>query len=187
MDVNKAMMDTNKSIKEYEKEWFAKVEEVSTSLFKVAEDAVEADPDLNVVIVKRPQRFDRSSSDMLGIKSKLSEFGNQVYDQLWLRKGSPEKIHMIEIDLVQNSGYLKDIIYGNHENPRYDGIHFKGSASSRHFTYRIIQKLSPLLSKPNPVQPRSKFSRKTDDNNVLPARAGNWRETENHSNCPQAK
>ena len=51
MDVNKAMMDSSKSIKEYEKEWFSKVEEVSKNLFKIAEDAVEADPNLNVVIV----------------------------------------------------------------------------------------------------------------------------------------
>ena len=123
---------------------------------------------------------------MLGIKPKLSQFGNQVYDQLWLRKGSPEKIHVIELNMVQNSGYLKEIIYGNHENPRYDGIHFIGSESSRHFSYRVIQKLSPIITKPNHAQSKPSFTRKSYGDNVLPAKSAK-QTSDNHSNCPQAK
>ena len=37
MDVNKALMDTQKDINEYRKEWFEKAEEVSTKLFEIAE------------------------------------------------------------------------------------------------------------------------------------------------------
>ena len=66
------------------------------SKFKIAENAVTDDPNLNVVIVKRLPRFDRSSKDILGIKSQLSNFSNHVYDQLWLKKGSHERIHIID-------------------------------------------------------------------------------------------
>ena len=78
LDVNKAMMDPEKDIREYHKEWFQMAEEVSTNLYKVAEDAIAADLNLNVILVKRLPRFDRSANDILGIKHKLSEFANQV-------------------------------------------------------------------------------------------------------------
>ena len=38
IDVNKAMMNTDKDIEESKKEWFELVEESSKSLFKIAED-----------------------------------------------------------------------------------------------------------------------------------------------------
>ena len=139
------MMDTDKDIKAYQKEWFGKAEDVSTDLFSIAEDAIAADPNLNVIIVKRLPRFDRSSSDILGIKQKLSDFSNHVYDQLWLSRGSPDRIQIVELKLIQNAGYLKDIIYGNHEDAKYDGIHLNGKEASRHFSYRAVQAIYPVL------------------------------------------
>ena len=149
IDVNKAMMCTNKEIGVYKKEWFDKVESSSLSLFKLAEECVAADPNLNVVIVKRPKRFDRSSRDILGIKAKLSEFGNKIYDQLLMKSNHSDRIHLIELNLLQNShsNYLKSIIYGTHDDPRFDGIHFFGSEKSRHFTYRAIQSMSSIIRK----------------------------------------
>ena len=140
-------MDPTKDIGEYKKEWFEKVDAASTALFKIAEDCVKADPNLNVIIVKRPQRFDKSSKDIMGIKPKLSEFGNKAYDQLLMKSGFSDRIHLAELNLVQNSGYLKDIIYGRHEDQRYDGIHFNGSESSGHFTYRAVQSMFPIIWK----------------------------------------
>ena len=58
MDVNKAMMDPNKDIKDYKREWFAKAEETSTELFKVAEDVIAANENLREVIIKRLPRFE---------------------------------------------------------------------------------------------------------------------------------
>ena len=71
LDVNKAMMDAKKDISEYKKEWYAKAEEDSKSLFAIAEDAIARDPKLNVVIVKRFLRFDRASKDI----SKIPQSG----------------------------------------------------------------------------------------------------------------
>ena len=72
LDVHKAMNDPKKDIKEYKKEWFLKAEEASNDLFRVAEEAIEADKNLNVIIVKRLPRFDRGKRDIMMIKSTLS-------------------------------------------------------------------------------------------------------------------
>ena len=39
--VNEAMMDTNKDIEIYKKQWFYQVEEDSKNLFKIAEEAIK--------------------------------------------------------------------------------------------------------------------------------------------------
>ena len=103
-----------------------------------------------------------------------------MYDQLWLRRGSPERIHIVDIKLLEKEGYLKDIIYGSHENQRYDGIHLIGQGASRHFTYRAVQAISPIISKPNPDRKLSSFSR---------VRQTNYRQSDkdNHQNCPQTR
>ena len=79
LDVNKALMDSTKDIIQYKKEWFEKAERVSTDLFEIAEDAIAFDEKLHVMILKRLPRFDRSSNDLINIKSNLSEFANQLY------------------------------------------------------------------------------------------------------------
>ena len=102
IDVNKAMVDSQKDIEDYKREWFAKAEEVSTELFNIAENAIAADGNLNVIIVKRLPRFDRGSKDIMKIKSTLSSFANQIYNQLWLRRGSPERIHFVDFKLFES-------------------------------------------------------------------------------------
>ena len=103
INVNDAVMDTKKDIGVYKEEWFNQVEEDSKNLFKVAEDAIKKKPDLEVIIVKRLPRFDRSSQDIIGVKSKLSSYANAVYDQLWLKRGSPSNIQIEIITLVAKS------------------------------------------------------------------------------------
>ena len=61
----------------YQKDWFRKAEDVSTDLFSIAEDAIATDPNLNVIIVKRLPRFDRSSSDW--VSSKSSQISQIMY------------------------------------------------------------------------------------------------------------
>ena len=181
MDVNNAVMDPNKDIKDYKEEWFAKAEESSTELFKIAENAIADNEHINVIILKRLPRFDRSSDDILNIKSKISTFANQTYDQLWLKRGSPQRIHVIDIKLLENEGYLKNLIYGTHENTKYDGIHMLGRGASRHYTYRAIQAISPIISKPNPDKKLPCFSRKWSNSGVSRANK------DYHQNCPQAR
>ena len=60
IEVNRAMMNTDVDIEESKKGWFEKAEETSKSLFQIAERCIARNPNLNVVIVKRPQRFDTS-------------------------------------------------------------------------------------------------------------------------------
>ena len=161
IDVNKAMMDTTKELNQYKKEWFAKAEEDSTNLFSIAEEAIARDENLKVVIVKRLPRFDRTSTDMLGIKSQLSKFVNHVYDQLWLKRGSPDRISIVELGLdCGKSNYLREIIYGTHNDPKYDRIHLIGNHSAWHFTYRAVNAISSIITKPFRYQQPSTFSRR---------------------------
>ena len=179
MDVNKALMDSKKNINEYKREWFEKAEEVSTELFGIAEEAIAVDENLHVIILKRLPRFDRSSNDLIKIKSNLSDFANQMYDQLWLRRGCPERIHIVDIKLAGNSQYLKDLICGTVDKPRYDGIHLIGSGASRHFTYRTINAIKPFISKPNINQKKPYFWRQKQT-------TGNTNAQQSHLDCPQA-
>ena len=163
IDVNKAMMDESKEIEEYKNEWFNKVEVASSSLMKIAEECTAANPNLRVVIVKRLPRFDRRSKDILGIKSKLSEFGNSFYDQLLIKSDYSYRIHLAELNLLQNSKHLKAIIYGSQDDPRYGGVHMLASEASRHFTYRAVQVLRPILPKMKLLRQQPPFSRKNHD------------------------
>ena len=92
LDIKKAMMDYQIHIKDYEIEWFRKVEDDSTNLFNLAIDVTAKQQDLEVVILKRLPRFDPISEDPIGIKKKLSTFANNVYNQLWAKHGSPKNI-----------------------------------------------------------------------------------------------
>jgi hypothetical protein len=85
-----------------------------------------------VIIVKRLPRYDRSSKDIIAIKSKLSIFANQVYDQLWLKHVSPARILLVELPLGCEH--------------KYDVIHLAGQAALRHFTYRAVQTLLPFMN-----------------------------------------
>ena len=180
IDTNKAAMDPKKDIKDYQREWYAKVEDDSTNLFSIAEEAIARDDDLNVVIVKRLPRFDRSSKDIMAIKTKLSSFSNHVYDQLWLKRGSPARIHIVELPLgCDNSSYLKDIIYGSHSNPKYDGLHLIGRAAARHFTYRAVQSILPIISENlRTSYPKTKYTKHGVEN---------YDQDNYHANCPQTQ
>ena len=87
IDVKKALMDDEKDIEDYKKEWFEKTEEDSANLFNVAERAIEDNPNRKVIILKRLPRNDPLSIDPLGIKKQLSKFGNDAFDQLWFKRG----------------------------------------------------------------------------------------------------
>ena len=110
--VNEALLDTSKEITEYKNQWFKEVEEDSKKVFEVAKNAIKQRQDLKVIVMKRLPRFDRSSQDILGIKAQLSEYANKVYEQLWLKAGCPQNIHILELNLnTENSKHLRDIIF----------------------------------------------------------------------------
>ena len=185
-NVNKAMMNTGKTVEEHKKVWFEETEETSKALFKIAEDCVEKDKQLHVIIMKRPQRFDRTSSDILGIKQKISEYGNKIYDQCILRSSYSDRIHLMELNLTQDSKYLKDLIYGQSDNPRFDGIHLSGSGASRHFTYRVVQNFKQIFQnwKSKSKMLPSSYSHRR---NERIERVKRHSDVNDHTNCPQAQ
>ena len=147
IDVKKAMMDTEKDIDTYNKEWALKVENDSKNLFDIAEKAVKDNPKLKVIIVKRLPRFDSYSIDPLGVRSELTKFANKSYDQLWFRRGGPKNIHIVSFEFdCEKSNYLKYILFGNPDSKYYDGTHFRGPGSVRQFTYRAVQAIKPVFS-----------------------------------------
>ena len=146
IDVNEAVMDTKQDLVSIKHQWFSKVEEDSKKLFDIAEEAVAKNSKLKVIIIKRLPRFDKSSQDILNIKSQLSTYANTVYDQLLLRSRYHSNIHVTEINLeLEKSSYIRNLIYGDRISERFDGVHLRGDGASRHFTYRAIQAMKPIL------------------------------------------
>ena len=146
--VNEALMDSKRSIDDYKRSWFEMVEKDSSCIFKTAEKAVEAQPNLEVIILKRLPRYDKRSQDMLGIKSDLSEFANTAYNQLWRKSGSPQNIKIVDIDLqTQKYRNLRELIYGSVNSSKFDGVNLLGQGASRHFSYRLKQAVRPIIRK----------------------------------------
>ena len=179
--VNEALMDTSRDMEDYKKQWFEQVEEDSRKLFEIAEDAIRNKPDIKIVIVKRLPRYDCSSQDILGIKSTLSNYANSVYDQLWIKSGSPKNIRIAELQLnVEQPGYLRNLIFGSRSANSFDGIHLNGPGASRHFTYRAVQAIGNIIS-PHDSKPsaRSKPYRQTEVKYKM--------SKDDHSDCPQVR
>ena len=144
--VNESIMDTMRDIEEHKNQWFCQAEEDSKELFNIAEDALKQKPNIKIIIMKRLPRFDRSSQDIIGIKSKISDFANSALDQVWVKRGSPHNNQIVQLDFIQGSNHLKSLVYGSPESHHVDGIHLRGREASRHFTYRAIQAMQPLIS-----------------------------------------
>ena len=105
---------------------------------------------MKVFIVKRPTRFDPRSEDPKGIKQQLSKFANHVYDQLWFKRGCVNNIFIVDIDMnCTGPGYLKDLIYGAENVKNYDGVHLRGEGASRHYTYRAVNAIGPVINNGN--------------------------------------
>ena len=79
--------------------WKKKVEESSTKLFNLAEESIKSNPGLKVIIVERIPRFDPITKDPAQIKSQLSKHGNSVYHNLWMNKGCPKNIKIMDLGL----------------------------------------------------------------------------------------
>ena len=170
--VNESMMNIKKDVEEYKKQWFSQAEDDSKELFDIAEDALKMKPALNIIIIKRLPRFDRRSQDIIGIKAKISDFANKVLDQEWLKRGSPPNIHIVDLKLIQESKYLKSLIFGNLESNQIDGIQLRGMGARRHFTYRSVQAFKQALAYPmRPAKSARKPARQVRDNY--------------HATCPQ--
>ena len=173
IEVNKAMMDKDMSLEEHKKVWFEKVEQDSKNLFDIAQAALKKNKSIQkVVILKRLPRYDRSSSDFFSIKSELSKYANSIYDQLWIKMGSPKNMIILQLDLEGSRSY-QNLIYGSPNSQKYDGIHLNGEGAERQFTYQTIKQLKLKLFGTTPTKPKPNQK--------------SWEFDNDHSNCPQAQ
>ena len=83
--------------------------------------------------MKRIFRCDTEKSDPSNLKNKLSEFGNRALDDIWLSKGCPKNIEIVQQHL-ECEGNLRKARYGSNLSPKYDGIHMRGEMAVQHYT-----------------------------------------------------
>ena len=124
----------SESLEAQRHKWTTGVEKDSENIIKIAEDAVKQVDGLQVVILKRPPRFDKTSRDPLKVKRDLSVYANQALDQLLINLG------------CETSEHLKQLIFGDTLSKIYNGVSFRGEGATRHFSYRASQAIKPLLT-----------------------------------------
>ena len=105
--------------------------------------------------LKRIFRCDPLNDDPAQIKYKLSEFGNRVLDDIWLSKGCPKNIHIVQQSL-ECSGNLLTERFGSPSNRSFDGVHMRGKMAVQHYTRSVINALADIMPncKPIPAQPQ---------------------------------
>ena len=121
----------------------------SEKLFCIAEKSLEENKSLdNVLIFKRIFRCDTLKNDPTQIRSKLSDFGNRVLDDLWLTKGCPKNIKIVEQPL-KCQGDLRVSRFGFPSAQGYDGVHMRGKLAVQHYTGSLINVVLDALTNSN--------------------------------------
>ena len=142
-------------------------------MFDLAKQSVEKFPNMKVAILTRLPRYDLSDADPNSIKNKLSEYGNNVLKNLWVKNGCPKNIVICDQNLGC-FGELRKKRYGVLEHPEYDGIHMRGPLAEHHYTnsvLRIFQDLSPKLQGKHLPKITKPFPQKTsNDRQHYPSR-----------------
>ena len=127
--------------------WEEKVAVSRIKMFELVENSLKNNPDLKqVYIVKTLPRYDPSHIDPSSIKEKLNKFGNSLYDGIWIKKGCPQNIQIVDQQL-DCSGPLRDKRFGNpgevgHDGKPWDVIHMRGTLAVRHYTNSLIRVLT---------------------------------------------
>ena len=86
---------------------------------------------------KRLPRFDNK------IKAHLSEYGNHILDETWLKNGANNKIVIAKQEL-ENEPNMKIEAYGDSSQLNYDGIHMRGKSSVQIMTRTFVKMLTDL-------------------------------------------
>ena len=100
-----------------------------------------------VLILEATPRFDLKTCDPLGLKKKLSEYGNMILKQELDKSEMKDKIFVAPHSLPK---HFQENIYGHPLNPRFDGIHLNGPDGSNHYTRslcNILQCFIPEFSR----------------------------------------
>ena len=149
LDVSGNTIDNIEALKE-------EIKASSEKMFRIAEQSLNMNKDLeNVVILKRMFRCDTLLNDPAQIKAKLSDFGNRVLDDIWLTKGCPKNIRIVQQEL-DCQDELRISRFGFPSAKGYDGIHMRGKMAVQHYTGSIVNVLLNVLPNNNPTSKTSK-------------------------------
>ena len=117
----------------------------SVKMFEVAQKSLAQNKNLEkVIILKRIFRCDLPKDDPSQIKSRLSEFGNRVLEDIYLSKGCPSNISITNQPL-ECQGDLRVARYGYPTSRNYDGVHMRGKQAVQHYTGSIVNVLLETL------------------------------------------
>jgi hypothetical protein len=144
--------DTTKNIDENLPYWEQEVYRSSLETFQIAERSIAQNPRLEkVIIFKRNFRCDPFTSDPQGIKYRLSEYGNDAYDDIWKKKGNPKNIVISDQNLRECNGVLRTMRFGSSNDRKFDGIHYIGKFATQHYTFGTVNAL--IVDAPEFVKP----------------------------------
>ena len=127
--------------------WEQVVYLASEKMFDLAKHCVTKHSGLKVVILTRPPRYDLPEVDPKQIKNKLTQFGNNILTNLWMKNGCPENILIADQNLGCY-GELRNKRFGYFDESQYDGIHMRGPLARQHYTtavLRIFKETQPSL------------------------------------------
>ena len=100
--------------------WKQKMYLTTLQTYELAEKSLLENPNLKrAIIVKQTPRYDDS------VKMYLSDYANQVLEDIWKSKGCPDKIVISSLDL-HCDGELRYQRYGDMNHGNYDGVHLRG-------------------------------------------------------------
>ena len=106
--------------------------------YELAEKSLLENPNLKrAIIVKQTPRYDDS------VKMYLSDYANQVLDDIWKSKGCPNKIVISSLDL-HCDGELRYQRYGDMNQGNYDGVHLRGPLAGQHMTMKFIKMITDI-------------------------------------------
>ena len=95
------------------KDWEEKVRVSRTKMFQIAQSSLQNNPKLKkVILVKSLPRYDPLSTDPNEIKAKLNQFGNTLYNTLWMQNGCRTDIAIVDQNM-DCQGPLREKRYGN--------------------------------------------------------------------------
>ena len=138
LDVSGNSIDRIEALKE-------EIKASSVKMFSIAEESLTLNKGLeNVIIFKRMFRCDDIRNDPAQIRAKLSEFGNRALDDIWLTKGCPQNIKIVQ-QTLECQGDLKTSRFGLASSHEYDGVHMRGKLAVQHYTGSIINALLDVL------------------------------------------
>ena len=98
-------------------------------------------PDLRIVLLHRLPRLD--STD----RASLSREADMAMTRMWEENGRPVNVILESLHLQVNSAKEKEEVFGRHMGNNGFGIHLRGVAGSKEFTYRAARLLLKVMGK----------------------------------------